>query len=54
MIEAGIDAIQVADDYGSNDQPFFSLQDFRKFVYPALERLVNTVHKAGLAQGEKA
>jgi MtaA/CmuA family methyltransferase len=47
MIEAGVDAILFADDYGSSAGPLMSPRHFRKHIWPQLSRLVNAIHEAG-------
>jgi len=47
MIEAGADAIQFADDYGSNAAPFMSLDMFKQMVVPHMKRMVDAFKKAG-------
>ena len=35
------------DDWGFNTQPFLSVKDMRKYVYPWHKKIVETAHKAG-------
>jgi uroporphyrinogen decarboxylase len=48
MAEAGVDAIQFADDYGSNTAPFFSPAQFREIILPHTRRLVKEINKTGV------
>ena len=48
MAEAGVDAIQFADDYGSNTAPFFSPDHFREIILPHTARLVTAIKKTSL------
>lgn len=41
----GIDIVFMADDYCSQQSPFFSPNDFKHYVFPYLKRLVDMVHK---------
>lgn len=47
MIQAGIDAIFFADDYGSSAAPLMSPAHFRKHILPHLERMVSSFKKLG-------
>jgi uroporphyrinogen decarboxylase len=42
----GIDIVYMADDYCSQQGPFFSPMAFKEFVLPYLKRMVDRVHKA--------
>jgi len=46
-IEAGADAVVLADDWAHSDGPFMSPAHFREFVLPYFKRAVETVHDAG-------
>ncbi|MBK5196266.1 MAG: hypothetical protein JJE08_09625, partial [Proteiniphilum sp.] len=48
MAEAGVDALQFADDYGSNTSPFCSPDQFREIILPHTRRLIQTLKKTGL------
>lgn len=48
MIEAGVDVILLADDYGSNHAPFISPKLFKRFVVPNVERMVNSFKCLGV------
>ncbi len=41
----GVDIVYMADDYCSQQGPFFSPDDFKTFVVPYLKRYVSLVHK---------
>lgn len=47
MIELGVPAILIADDFGSNIQPMVSPAMFARFIAPQLKRLCDAIHKAG-------
>lgn len=46
-IEAGADAVVLADDWAFNTAPFMSPEHFREFVLPYFQRSVRTVQEAG-------
>ena len=45
---AGADVAYLQDDYGCNDRPLISMNMWREFTYPNLERMVHAAHEAGL------
>jgi uroporphyrinogen-III decarboxylase len=47
MIEAGVDGITFADDYGSVNGPFLSPALFRKHILPQLRRMVSSFREMG-------
>jgi len=48
MIEAGVDGITFADDYGSTSAPFMSPALFQKHVLPQLRRMVGAFQQMGV------
>lgn len=48
MIEAGVDGITFADDYGSINGPFMSPALFQKHILPQLSRLVASFRRLGV------
>jgi len=48
MIDAGAQAIQFADDYGSNTAPFMSEEMFEMFIMPEMNRMVSAFHDKGI------
>lgn len=47
MIDAGVDAVMVTDDYSGNHGPFMGPERFRRFVAPGIERQAAAVHAKG-------
>ncbi len=48
MIEAGVDGIFFADDYGTISSPFMSSKHFAKHVLPHLSRMLTTFKSMGI------
>jgi len=48
MIEAGVDGITFADDYGSTSAPFMSPAKFEKHIIPQLSRMVRCFRQMGV------
>ncbi|GHU57993.1 uroporphyrinogen decarboxylase [Spirochaetia bacterium] len=48
MAREGADALLFSDDYGSNTQPLFSLEHFRRFFAPQIRRMVEAAKKLGI------
>lgn len=48
LIAEGVDAIVIADDYGSCVSPFFSMDHFREFIFPELARMAETFSNLGV------
>jgi len=47
MIDAGVDAVMVTDDYSGNQGPFMGPERFRRFIIPGIERQVAAAHAKG-------
>jgi uroporphyrinogen decarboxylase len=47
MLDAGVDAVMVTDDYSGNKGPFMGPERFRRFVAPGIERQVAAAHAKG-------
>ena len=47
LLEAGVDAIVIHDDLGSNTATFFDPESLRQYHLPHLQRLVQTLTRAG-------
>jgi uroporphyrinogen decarboxylase len=47
LVEAGVDAVLFADDYGGATGPLMSPAHYRKHVWPQLSRLVTAIHATG-------
>ncbi len=47
MLEAGVDALLFADDYGSNSAPFMSPAQFKKCIVPHMKRMIDTFKGKG-------
>jgi uroporphyrinogen decarboxylase len=47
-IEAGVDIIQMSDDWGSNNTMLFSPRMWRRIIRPYAERVVKHVHSQGV------
>ncbi len=47
MLDAGVDAVMVTDDYSGNQGPFMGPERFRQFVVPGIERQVAAAHAKG-------
>jgi uroporphyrinogen-III decarboxylase len=45
MIKAGVDAVYIGEDLGFNAAPFLSPQQFRKFTFPHLKKLIRTIRE---------
>jgi uroporphyrinogen decarboxylase len=48
MKAEGVDAILFSDDYGASDQPLFSLNHFRQFFAPQIQRLSDAASRLNL------
>ncbi|MCP4398074.1 MAG: hypothetical protein GY801_12350 [bacterium] len=47
LVEAGVDAVLFADDYGTSTGPFMSPKHYRKHIWPQLSRLVSAIKSTG-------
>lgn len=47
LIEAGVDAVLFADDYGGSGGPLMSPKHYKKHVWPQLHRLVSAIQSTG-------
>jgi uroporphyrinogen decarboxylase len=47
MLEAGVDALLFADDYGSNSAPFMSPAQFAKCIVPHMRRMIDAFKSRG-------
>lgn len=47
LVEAGVDAVLFADDYGSSTGPLMSPKHYRKHIWPQLSRLVTAIKATG-------
>jgi len=45
MIGAGVDVVYIGEDLGFNTAPFLSPQQFRKFTFPHLKKLIATIRE---------
>jgi uroporphyrinogen decarboxylase len=48
MIKDGVDAILFSDDYGSSQQTLFSVEHFKRFMVPQIEKMSGAVRKMGV------
>ena len=48
MAMAGVDTILFADDYGFNSAPLMSLEHFKKFILPQVNRMISILKKLGI------
>jgi uroporphyrinogen decarboxylase len=48
MINAGVDVIYIGEDLGFNSGPFLSPQQFRKFTFPYLKKLIRTIREKNI------
>jgi uroporphyrinogen decarboxylase len=48
MMDLGVEALVVYDDYGYKTGPFISPKDFRHYVYPCLREFTRTCHNRGV------
>lgn len=48
MINTGVDVVYIGEDLGFNTGPFLSPQQFRKFTFPYLKKLIRTVREKNI------
>jgi uroporphyrinogen decarboxylase len=48
MISEGVDAVYIGEDLGFNTAPFLSPQQFRRFTFPYLKKLIYTVREKNI------